>query len=405
MVWVEILDTNLVSQGLLQYANINAQLYFNQVGSWTILAQYTDALWNMLMKPSPNGLGGQFVISVNWRGIFVFGGKCETPAYIDSIPGSTGTAAGGSLSGPFINLSGADYLSIIANRIVYPDPTTAWSGQLQNSAYAMINIKLESAIKNLVSVNLGPQAISGRKNTMLAIANDSARGLAVNYIAKFGSGVDLNLLDVIRLLIAQNYNPAVPSTNMGISIRRRGTGLLFDVYIPRDLSNSAWFSEDTGNLTSITFSLTDPTTTHALVRGATVFTPAVAPGATQWNMVEQFIDNSGETDTRNLTAAANDALISGGRGPSLSTTVTDTPFLVFGKDYNLGDIVTVQIRNGDVYTDIVSGVTLTADASQSPVINVVPTIGNAGDAQATDNRVVMQLINRIKRLEKKLSTK
>jgi hypothetical protein len=269
----------------------------------------------------------------------------------------------------------------------------------------MINIPLETAIKNLVSWNVGPQALSNRKHTLLSIANNASRGPAINYTAKFGAGVDLNLLDAIRLLIAQNYNTAVPNTNMGVRITRKGTGLIFDVFIPRDLSATAWFSEDTGNLTSITFSLTDPTVTDALVRGSTEFFPATAPGKTQWNMVESFIDNSSETDHNNVVAAANDALISGGRGPSMSTTVTDTPLLVFGKDFYLGDIVSVQVRNGDVYSDIVSGVTFTADASQTPIINVVPTIGVSSDAQSTDNKVVAQLINRIKALEKKLSTK
>jgi hypothetical protein len=410
MVWVEILDNNLVSHGVIQYATVNAQLYFNAVGSWDILVQYTDDLWNLMMLPPANGgLGGEFIIEVNWRGIFKFGGKCEQPSYIDSIPGSTGTSAGGSLSGPFISLSGADYLGLVANRIVYPDPTKPWSGQLVNNAYAMINVKLETAIKNLVNLNLGPGAIASRKHSLLDIATDSSRGPAINYIARFSSGVDLNLLDVLRSLIAQNNtspaNPLVTNTNMGLSLRRNGKRLLFDVYIPRDLSSIAWFSEDTGNLTSIEFSLTDPTCTDALVKGSTAFAFAAASNVTQWNKIEVFVDDSSETDAKNLQAAAQDALITGAQGPQMATTVTDTPFLVYGRDYGLGDIVTIQVRNGDVYTDIVSGVTLTADASQSPIINVVPTIGNSTASTSTDKSVIGQLIHRIKLVEKKLSTK
>jgi hypothetical protein len=192
---------------------------------------------------------------------------------------------------------------------------------------------------------------------------------------------------------------------MGISLTRNGSRLLFDVYIPRDLSKTVWFSEDTGNLTSIQLSLTDPTCTDALVQGASAFVQAQSAGVTQWNKVEQFIDNSSETSTPNLTAAAQDALISGTYGPAMSTTVTDTPYLVFGQDYGLGDVVTVQVRNGDVYSDIVSGVTLTADPSQQPVINVVPTIGNSTASTATDNKIIAQLVHRIKTVEKRLSTK
>jgi hypothetical protein len=411
-VWAEILDTNLVSHGLIQYASINAQLYYNAVGSWSILAQYTDDLWNLMMHT----LNGQFIVSINWRGIFTFGGKCETPSYMDSIPGSTGMTAGGGLAGPFIALAGADYLGLIANKIAYPDPTKAWNAQLASSSWSVTNVHIESSIKALVNANIGPTsipigsppsqsagAIASRQMSLIDFAADQSRGPAINYVVKFNSGVGLNLLDIIRLIISQNYTN--PLSSMGISLKRNGSRLLFDVYIPRDLSKTVWFSEDTGNLTSIQLSLTDPTCTDALVQGASAFVQAQSAGVTQWNKVEQFIDNSSETSTPNLTAAAQDALISGTYGPAMSTTVTDTPYLVFGQDYGLGDVVTVQVRNGDVYSDIVSGVTLTADPSQQPVINVVPTIGNSTSSTATDNKIIAQLVHRIKTVEKRLSTK
>ena len=47
-VWVEILDHNLVSQGPVQFVTMTAQLYYNAVGSWSVLTPYTDALWNLI---------------------------------------------------------------------------------------------------------------------------------------------------------------------------------------------------------------------------------------------------------------------------------------------------------------------------------------------------------------------
>ena len=35
--------------------------------------------------------------------------------------------------------------------------------------------------------------------------------------------------------------------------------------------------------------------------------------------------------------------------------------LTFGRDYGLGDVVSVEVRPGAVYSDVVSSVTLTAD--------------------------------------------
>src|SRR5215471_7205066 len=109
-VWVEVLNSNLISQGPIQFVNLTAQLYYNAVGTWTMTVPYTDDLWNLIQA-------GDIFINVNWRGLFSFGGKCENPGFNDSIPGA---AAGASGAGPFISLSGGDWLGLVANRICYP---------------------------------------------------------------------------------------------------------------------------------------------------------------------------------------------------------------------------------------------------------------------------------------------
>ena len=391
-VWVEILDHNLVSQGPVQFVTMTAQLYYNAVGSWSVLAPYTDALWNLIQA-------GDIFVNVNWRGLFNFGGKCEQPGYQDSIPGAAGA---GAQNGPFIVLSGADWLGLIANRICYPAPASAWSAQTSSSSDAQSAQPLESAIKHYVNNNIGASALAARKNSFLTVAASSARGSNVSYTVKFGTGVDINLLDVIRALIAQS------GSSMGVQITRSPSthSLTFDVYIPRNLSGKAWFSESLGNLTAINFSLTDPTCTDALVQGSgTNFISRSATGKTTWNVVEQFIDSSSETDTNNLATTAQSAVASGAAGPNMAATVADIPFLTFGRDYYLGDIVTIEVRPGATYSDVVTGVTLTADPSQSPELSVVPSIGWSSNATATTQSIIGQLTQRIRLLEKKLATK
>jgi Siphovirus ReqiPepy6 Gp37-like protein len=394
VVWAEILNSNLVSQGPIQFVNLTAQLYYNAVGTWSMTVPYTDSLWNILMA-------GDFMVNVNWRGLFSFGGKCEQPGYVDSIPGA---AASGSGSGPFITLSGADYLALVANRIAYPNPAVAWASQVAAATDAVTATPLETAIKHYVNVNLGPGAIAARRHSLLDIAASAARGSNVSYTVKFGSGVDLNLMDVIRALIAQ----AGSGNAMGVQVTRNATThrLTFDVYIPRNLSGKAWFSKSLGNLTAINFSLTDPTVTDALVQGSgTNFIQKTATARTQWNAAENFIDATNETDVNNLNTTAQQALLTGGVGPIMNMTASDIPFLTFGRDYGLGDIVSVEVRPGSVYSDVVTGVTLTADPSQTPGINVVPTVGNNANATATDQSIIGQLSTRIRALEKKLATK
>lgn len=391
-VWVEILNSNLVSQGPVPFVTVTATLYYNAVGTWSVLVPYSDALWNQIMA-------GDIIVNINWRGLFSFGGKCENPGFQDSIPGSTGGA--GSSLGPFIVLSGGDYLALLANRIVYPTPGSVWGSQTSGGSDAVSSARLESAIKHYVNNNVGPGALSARRHTLLDLAPDLARGPAVSYTAKFGSGVDLNLLDVIRALIAQGNSP------MGISIVRNPAThrLTFDIYLPRNLSGKAWFSESLGNLTAINFSLTDPTCTDALVQGASSFISNTASAVTQWNKAEQFIDSSSETDANNLATTAQQALAAGGYGPTMSATMADIPFLTFGRDYHLGDIVSVEVRPGAVYSDVVTSVVLTADITQTPAVSAVPSIGNSANATATDQSIIGQLTARIRALEKKLSTK
>jgi hypothetical protein len=403
---VELLNpNNLASVGMFQFATINATLYYNAVGSYSIKIPYSDAAWAQMMS-------GDFITRVNWRGLFTFGGKCETPTYSDSLPSATGgSTSGGSGAGQFITLAGADYLAIIANRICYPDPTKAWSAQLPGNQALVINGPLETAIKYYVNNNVGPAALASRRFPLLDIATDQGRGPAVSYSVNFTSGQSLNLFDVIRALIAQAYGAS--GVGMGVQIKQNGSRLLFDVYLVSDKTATAVFSESLGNLTSVALSMTDPTCTDALVKGAS---PMTVPNAsspsfisqsiasTPWTKVEQFIDDTSESIAANLNTTAQSALFSGTAGPSLATTTTDSPYLVFGHDYFIGDKVTVEVRPGVTYQDIVTSVTLTIDPSQTPVIAAVPAIGVSNNAMATDKTAVGQLAARIKAIEHKLAT-
>jgi Siphovirus ReqiPepy6 Gp37-like protein len=403
-IWVEILNQNLVSQGIVNFVTITANLYYNAVGSWTILCPWNQNIWNLMMA-------GDFFVQVNWKGLFSFGGKCETPGYQDSLPGSI---SANQYPGPFMTLTGADWLGLIANRICFPNPAVAWASQVNTATDAVSNMNLESAIKHYVNNNIGPGAISARRNTFLTIGTNQNRGPNVSYTVKFGTDVDLNLLDVINAMI---YNSA---SNMGVQVTRNPSthNLTFDVYIPRNLTGKAYFSENLGNMSAINFGITDPTCTDALVQGAattgtaSVFIQQTGSGRTSWNVVEDFINDSSESDTNNLNTDAATTLAQGTFGPVMTITATDLPFLTFGRDYYLGDTVTVEIQTNAItgqtaatYSDVISGVVVTADPSQSPEITVVPTVGNTNNPTASNTTAIAQLTARIRKLEQRLAGK
>jgi hypothetical protein len=412
---VQYCDNNLNPLGQIQWATVTATLNYNSVGSWSILAPFNEDLWEVVIG------GGDFIVLVNWRGLFTFGGKCETPTYQSAVPGATSSnvqTAGSFNGGEFITLAGADFMQVVANRLAYPDPTKVWQSQLQGNGDIVGGIPLETAIKYYVNRNVGtttipthggnpstiPPAIPSRQHPLVTVAADQGRGPAVYYQVNFGLGTDLNLLTVVRALITQAYPNYNPGQSLGFEVNLVGNKLVFDCYVPQNKTNVS-FSEQQGNLTSILFSLTDPTCTNALVRGTAVnqFKEVAGNNVTPWTRIETFQD--GQTDDTNkiLTTLANNMLSDGTFGPILNATVADTPDCIFGRDYYIGDMVTIEVKPGVSYTDIVSSVTLTADPSSQPILDVVPIIGNSTDPTNSSTSINKQMVAQIKQLNKRIA--
>jgi hypothetical protein len=389
----------------MPFSTLNAELLYNFVGSWAITVPYSDEIWGRVKKviivdPDTGDItrNGDCVMEFDWQGLFKFGGKVENVGYSFTVPGASTGA--GTASGPMITLSGGEYSALIANRIAFPDPTKAWSLQTATGKKTYTG-PCETVIKNLVMDNVGINAVVARKVTILDTVATTGSGGTVSYDVKFSQGVDLNLMDIIRSLIGTG-GP------MGLSLKRNGNRLTFDTFIPRDLRGTAFFSPEIGNLTSVDLSLADPTVTIALVRSGIAplfsFVSQAPDPATMWGRTEQYVDQSSETsNTLQATQAGKDALNEGAASPSLSVTATDIPLLTFGRDYWLGDLVTVEPRFGDTYSDIVTGVALTVDPQQSPSISIVPTIGYTSDPGAIDPGWQKQLLKRVRRLERRMN--
>lgn len=404
-----LMDENLNPIAPINFTSLTAQLFYNFVGSWAMAIPFDDSFWQQVKKfitvdPVTGAItqNGLCTIEVNWQGLFKFGGKVEIPGYsfTTNQQAGTGTTSGPvTAPGPLITLGGADYLSLVANRIAFPDPTKAWGGQTAAGIKTYTG-QLENVIKAIVTDNVGPSAVVARKVNLLDIDIPQGAGTAVTYDVKFAQGVDLNLMDIIRSLIGTG-GP------MGVRIIRQGQRLLFQTYVPTDRTGTAYFSPDIGNLTAVSLSLADATVTTVLTQAAAAplfFATAASPNPeTDWSRIEVYSDQTGQTDPVQAQQAATDALTQGQPSPALQMTATDIPLLTFGRDYFLGDIVSVEPRPGDIYSDIVTGVTLNIDATQQPAMSVVPTVGYSSDPGAIDPSFVQQLLKRVQRLERRLN--
>ncbi|MFS4103753.1 siphovirus ReqiPepy6 Gp37-like family protein [Streptomyces sp. PD-S100-1] len=288
---------------------------------------------------------------------------------------------------------------ILARYTCWPSPTTAIGSQTA-SAYKLASVAAETGMRTLVNINAGPGALASRKNPLLTLAADGARGGTITR--------QVNQFDNL-LVVLQDIAGAA---RLGFRVIQIGSALQFQVYTPTDRSSTARFSFGFGNLTDASYTTTPPTCTRAIVVAGGSSSPRVCktydkadplfPGL----VLEQFVDQT-SVDTASVDLAAQmdqagaEALTNGAGQGSLAITPIDIPNLRYGRDYNVGDTVSAQLRGGDWYTDIVREVTLTSTTTDS---TVKATVG--GDAGGTSTVArIYQYIAQVKRDVGRLKTR
>jgi hypothetical protein len=377
---------------------------FNAAGTWTVDVPATDAVWDLIELDTDSAYKPNLFL-VDWHGVY------QVPLLAESYTAAK-TVDDAGVQSEVITFAGSDMLALLANRLVYRDPTVAWSAQTAGTT--TITDTAETVIKGLVQANLVDAAETSRRVPNFVVADDLARGGTVTYqiVIKDSTTTDTvtatsgqTLMDMVRAVAAQS--------NIGVRIDLVDGQLVFDTYIPRDLSERVVFSQDVGSLRG--YNLTDSTPTGNAVlmqTGGTsgAFVAASGAGATDpWRRVEVYNDQSSTTDATQISQAQMDALTQGAGAAKVAVTVVDLPRVRFGADatgvqgYREGDIVAVDIWDGITYTDVVSAVQLTADASQqSYTETVVPTIGAGDVSSGTDQTATAKLTAQIRAIEQQL---
>lgn len=380
--------------------DINA-VRFNQVGAFTLDVPATDEIWDLIQFDTDGSyLPNLFV--VDWHGVYQTVLIAESWNPVKSIDDSGNVSYS-------ITFAGADALALLANRLVYRVWTSTWAAQTAGTT--AITDKAETVIKSIVSGNVVTAAETVRRVPHFRIATDLARGGTATYqmvtTSTATTGISATtgqtLMDMVRAVAAQ--------TPIGVRVDLGVGELVFDCYIPRDLSQKVVFSEQLGNLRAYNLSDATPTGNAVLMQtGATsgAFVTASGAGATDpWRRVETYSDQTSTTDATQIAQAQTEALQQGAGVAKLGVTVIDLPKVRFGADatgvqgYREGDIVAVDIKDGITYTDVVSAVQLTADASQQGYTETVtPTIGTADTDSGTDQTATARLAARVRQLEK-----
>lgn len=356
---VYVRDAALARLGQVDdYTSLTVIPRFNAVGAYTLEISADSDKAALLVE-------GNGLIIRTGDGDTVMSGPIRT------VDWSRSSGDGGSGK---LTVGGIDDTGLLAQYTCWPTPTAAITAQT-DSVYKISAVKAETAMRTLVNVNAGPGALTARKNPLLTLATDLLRGPTITR--------QVNQFDNLLTVLADIANSAGP---LGFRIVQAGAGLQFQIYTPADRTESARFSFGLGNLTDANYSTTPPTCTRAIVVAGGQSSPRVCktydradplfPGL----VLEQFVDQTSvDTASVDLTAqmdqAAEEALTNGAGQGSLSISPIDIPKLRYGRDYQVGDTVSAEVRTS-WYTDVVREVSLTSTASDGA--KVTATVGGDG---------------------------
>jgi hypothetical protein len=162
-----------------------------------------------------------------------------------------------------------------------------------------------------------------------------------------------------------------------------GPTIEFQVYDPPDLSDQVFFSFGLGNLKYVSYEVTSPTATTAIVGGQGdgadrfLLERNNAGGEAAWGRTEKLVSRPGNDPTADLQSAGDDELNDDAETARLPTSTGDTPSQRYGVDYDLGCLVSVESWPGSLVSDIVNTVHLQVWPTAGEVVSA--TIGSQAE--------------------------
>ncbi|MEV0608134.1 siphovirus ReqiPepy6 Gp37-like family protein [Polymorphospora rubra] len=254
----------------------------------------------------------------------------------------------------------ADDSAPIAGRVTYPDPAAAATAQTTVSHWTRSATSAEVVMRDLVRLNAGADALAARRIPRLALGALAGVGTSIDFSTRWEP-----LGDALR-------RAALAGGGLGFRTRQVGDEILFEVYEPRDLTSTVWFSRGLGNLQAITYESTAPTVTAAIVGGQGELTARTirervdSTAAATWWRIERFLDQTQEEDIAALDQAGDEALAEGAETARLAMVTVDTPDQRYGRDYGLSDKVPVEIHDDLVVVEVVRGYHLQQAHANAP---------------------------------------
>lgn len=285
------------------------------------------------------------------------------------------------VDGDNLQVSGVDDTVWLARRNAHPQPGTA-APPYSTTAYDVHNGNVAAVLAELVRVNAGPSAVAARQVPGLTVPVPAPAGPIITVSARWQ-----NLLTLMQ----DTARPA---------------GVVFDVvdltfHAYAATNRGAVFSAGLETLAAWRMTAEAATANKIVVAGGGVGTARIiressnAGSVGTWGLVETFADRRDTTDLVELDKSASEALAAGVKPTTVVFTPLDTEGQAFGRDWSLGDVVTVQAGSLTV-VDQIREIHVSLDDAGATVI---PSVGApAGDLALF--RSLAGLDRRVRQLER-----
>ncbi|MFC8099440.1 siphovirus ReqiPepy6 Gp37-like family protein [Streptomyces sp. NPDC057363] len=406
---VEVIDKDLNRVGEIdEWISLNFTVRLRQEGIWQLLIKDGTPQSKLIQK------GGGVVIWQEGVDTPILSGQVDTFQKYWTKLQHTGPGS--------VYIAGKCHNGFAYRRLAFPDPSKAVGQQYQaRLASRPVNEASagHAAFLELYSA-LGPGALPDREIPGLNL-NDSTAGLSISDSMRFdvvGSKLE-DWCEKRNVGYRFIYNPLTQKIDLRI-------------FQPRDLSKAVRFSPELGNLREYIWTLNAPKLTRAIVGAAgegleRYYVQQVdSESEAEWGLqAESFIDRRDiplKTDKAtgqpvkaeatmtdaDVTAAkaaveeaASDALKENEKRGNFQIYPIDTDFCKFGRDYFVGDLVTVAV-DGTEYTDVVREVVISVDDGGN-VQDVSPKIGQQGTGEPLNlYKTVSDMQRKLRRLEARM---
>jgi hypothetical protein len=285
------------------------------------------------------------------------------------------------IDGDMLTVNGVDDTVWLQRRNAHPQPGTA-APPYATTAYDVHNGNVAAVLAELVRVNAGPSAVAARQVPGLVVPVPAPAGPVISVSARW-----------------QNLLTLMQDTARPARIIFDVVDLTFHAYAATD--RGAVFSAGLETLGGWTMIAEAATTNKVVVAGQGTGSARLireASDATSigtWGLAETFQDRRDTADTTELDKAGAETLAAGIRPTTVVFAPLDTDGQAFGRDWSLGDTVTVM-AGGLTVIDQIREVHVVLDENGA---TITPSVGApAGDLALF--RSLAGLDRRVRQLER-----